>query len=81
MGAGRASADLSSGTLDEVLRSHVLRTLDRCRGSRTAAAHALGIDRTTLYRMLLRWNATTVAKGNAREKSTGRKGSNRRGGR
>ena len=70
MGAGTASADLSSGTLDEVLRSHVLRTLDRCQGSRTAAAHALGIDRTTLYRMLLRWNATTVAKSNAPEKST-----------
>jgi DNA-binding NtrC family response regulator len=79
MGAGAPSADLSSGTLDEVLRSHVLRTLDRCQGSRTAAARALGIDRTTLYRMLLRWNATEVAKSNAREKSTGRKGSNRRG--
>jgi len=78
MGAGTASADLSSGTLDEVLRSHVLRTLDRCQGSRTAAAHALGIDRTTLYRMLLRWNATTVAKSNAPEKSTSRKGPTRR---
>ena len=79
MGAGTAPADLSSGTLDEVLRSHVLRTLDRCQESRSAAARALGIDRTTLYRMLLRWNATNVAKSNTPEKSTSRKGPNRRG--
>jgi len=79
MGARTAPADLSSGTLDEVLRSHVLRTLDRCQGSRSAAARALGIDRTTLYRMLLRWNATNVAKSNTPEKSTSRKGPNRRG--
>jgi two-component system, NtrC family, response regulator HydG len=78
MGAGRAPADLSSGTLDEVLRSHVLRTLDRCQGSRSAAARALGIDRTTLYRMLLRWNATNVARRNTPERSTNRKGPNRR---
>jgi two-component system, NtrC family, response regulator HydG len=74
MGARTAAADLSSGTLDDVARSHVLRTLERCRGSRSAAARALGIDRTTLYRMLMRWNATEVAKNNIREKSTLRKG-------
>jgi transcriptional regulator with GAF, ATPase, and Fis domain len=79
MGARTASADQASGTLDEVLRSHVLRTLDRCQGSRTAAAHALGIDRTTLYRMLLRWNATTVAKSNGSAKTAARKGSSGRG--
>jgi transcriptional regulator with GAF, ATPase, and Fis domain len=74
MGARTAAADLSSGTLDDVARSHVLRTLERCRGSRSAAARALGIDRTTLYRMLMRWNATEVAKNNIREMSTLRKG-------
>jgi transcriptional regulator with GAF, ATPase, and Fis domain len=74
MGARRLSVDLASGTLDEVVRSHVLRTLDRCQGSRSAAARALGIDRTTLYRMLMRWNATFVAKSNKLEKSTLRKG-------
>jgi transcriptional regulator of acetoin/glycerol metabolism len=78
MGAGAAAADLSSGTLDEVLRSHVLRTLDRCQGSRTTAARALGIDRTTLYRMLMRWNATQVAERNIPKRSTPRKGPNRR---
>lgn len=78
MGAGAAAADLSSGTLDEVLRSHVLRTLDRCQGSRTTAARALGIDRTTLYRMLMRWNATQVAERNTPKGSTPRKGPNRR---
>jgi transcriptional regulator with GAF, ATPase, and Fis domain len=78
MGAGAAAADLSSGTLDEVSRSHVLRTLDRCQGSRTAAARALGIDRTTLYRMLMRWNATQVAERNTPKRSTRRKGPNRR---
>lgn len=74
MGARTQGVDLTSGTLDEVVRSHVLRTLDRCRGSRSAAARALGIDRTTLYRMLMRWNATSVAKSNDTEKSKARKG-------
>jgi transcriptional regulator with GAF, ATPase, and Fis domain len=62
MGVGRVAADFSSGTLDDVQRSHVLHTLERCQGNRAATARALGIDRTTLYRMLVRWNATDVAK-------------------
>ena len=69
MGAGTPSPALDSGTLDEIVRSHVLRTLDRCQGSRSVAARALGVDRTTLYRMLARWNATSVAKSNKPEKS------------
>jgi transcriptional regulator with GAF, ATPase, and Fis domain len=74
MGTGRVAAGLPSGTLDDAVRSHVLRTLERCQGSRSAAARALGIDRTTLYRMLMRWNATSVAKSNTKETSPLRKG-------
>lgn len=53
--AGRLSA---TGTLEEVVREHVLRTLKRCGGRKKEAARALGVDRTTLYRMLKRWGAT-----------------------
>ena len=61
MGAGRAPAGGQAGTLDEVVRTHVAQTLERTGGNRAAAARALGIDRTTLYRMLMRWNATDDA--------------------
>ncbi len=59
-GSRRLTAE-ASGTLDEVVRVHVERMLERHQGNRVAAARALGIDRTTLYRMLLRWNATHAA--------------------
>jgi DNA-binding NtrC family response regulator len=58
MGVGRVPTGAQAGTLDEVLRLHVTQTLERHGGNRAAAARALGIDRTTLYRMLVRWNAT-----------------------
>lgn len=48
----------SGGTLDEVVREHVLRTLQRFGGNKKETAKALGLDRTTLYRMLKRWRAT-----------------------
>ncbi len=64
MGAGRAGTATPSGTLDEIVRAHVLRAVERSDGNRMAAARALGIDRTTLYRMLMRWNATSDAKRN-----------------
>jgi transcriptional regulator with GAF, ATPase, and Fis domain len=73
MSGGRSPSDTELGTLDEVVRNHVLRTLERRGDNRTAAAHDLGIDRTTLYRMLLRWNATSDAKRNARKKTRTRK--------
>ncbi|MBZ5589531.1 MAG: sigma-54 dependent transcriptional regulator [Acidobacteriia bacterium] len=73
MGAGRPPAGGQAGTLEEVLRSHVVRTLDRCGGNRGATARELGIDRTTLYRMLLRWNATNGAFRNIPRKGSRKK--------
>ncbi|MFZ5785934.1 MAG: sigma-54 interaction domain-containing protein, partial [Acidobacteriota bacterium] len=60
MGVRQAGA-VAEGTLDDVVRAHVLRTLERCGGNRSAAAQELGIDRSTLYRMLLRYPASSVA--------------------
>jgi DNA-binding NtrC family response regulator len=60
-GVRQSARPVSEDTLDGVVRSHVLAVLERCRGNRAVAARSLGIDRTTLYRMLLRWNATSDA--------------------
>ena len=68
MGADRAPAEGQAGTLEDVLRAHVTQTLERHGGNRAATARALGIDRTTLYRMLVRWNATTDALRNTRRR-------------
>ncbi|MCX7894581.1 MAG: sigma 54-interacting transcriptional regulator [Thermoanaerobaculum sp.] len=57
MGSSAPVAPLG-GTLEEVVKGHVLRTLERLQGNKKEAAKALGVDRTTLYRMLKRWNAT-----------------------
>jgi two-component system response regulator AtoC len=42
-------------TLEEVERHHILRVMEAVRGSRTVAAQALGLNRKTLYRKLLRY--------------------------
>jgi transcriptional regulator of acetoin/glycerol metabolism len=49
------------GALNEIVRSHVIAVLAACRGNRTEAARALGIDRKTIYRMLRRWGIDTAA--------------------
>lgn len=45
----------SSFSLDEVLRTAVLRTLDETGGNRRHAAQLLGVSRSTVHRMLARW--------------------------
>lgn len=44
-----APAGAANKTLEEVERQHILATLMRCNGNRTATATALGISRRTLY--------------------------------
>ena len=39
-------------TLSEVERAYILRVLEKTAGNKYQAAHALGIDRKTLYRKL-----------------------------
>jgi DNA-binding NtrC family response regulator len=47
--AGGPSANVEGMTLHEVERQHILATLDRHNGNRTATAAELGISRRTLY--------------------------------
>lgn len=72
------AAPAAGGRLDDVVRAHVLATLEQCRGSRSEAARALGIDRSTLYRMLMRWNATSDALRNIKSENADRHGVARR---
>jgi len=56
-------ANLINGqnTLDDIERQAILATLRATRGDRTACARILGIDKSTLYRKLKRYNVATPA--------------------
>ncbi|MCU0726666.1 MAG: sigma-54 dependent transcriptional regulator [Planctomycetes bacterium] len=54
---GPASPSLSSRSLKDVERAHVLRTLSDCGGNKVETARALGISRKALYDKLARWAA------------------------
>jgi len=55
----KAEASLPhTATLEEVERHWIARTLERCGGNQSAAAEALGIDRSTLHRRLKTFGAS-----------------------
>jgi DNA-binding NtrC family response regulator len=49
----------ATATLDELERFWIARALERCGGNQSAAAEALGIDRSTLHRKLKSFEAAT----------------------
>lgn len=55
LNTGKASAPDPSQSLEVVERNHIHRVLDYTKGNKTAAAKILGIDPSTLWRKLDRW--------------------------
>lgn len=80
LGRGEPQHQAEGTTLAEVARAHVERVLRAHRGNRAAAARELGIDRSTLYRMLAKQNATDDAFRNNRRSDKPAKNLPRRGG-
>ncbi|MGE5235293.1 MAG: sigma-54 interaction domain-containing protein [Acidobacteriota bacterium] len=69
MGARAHEGPTTPGTLAEVVRTHVMHTLERQHGNRSASARELGVDRSTLHRMLKHY-ATHDAHRNTRTRRT-----------
>jgi transcriptional regulator of acetoin/glycerol metabolism len=55
-----SSASEQIMTVEELERRHILRVLELLDGNRTEAAKALGFDRKTLYRKLLRYGVEDI---------------------
>ena len=52
---------VSSKSLDEIERIHILRVLDECGGNQSRAADILDIDRVTLHHKLKRYGWSRTA--------------------
>lgn len=55
-GAERATGETLQEVVDAATRAHLERVLDRTQGRRQEAAQVLGVERTTLYRLLKRYD-------------------------
>jgi DNA-binding NtrC family response regulator len=54
-GAGTMTNGSESRTLDDIEKTHILRTLEECGGNQTRAAEILDIDRVTLHHKLKKY--------------------------
>jgi DNA-binding NtrC family response regulator len=54
-GAGATTNGFESRTLDDIEKTHILRTLEECGGNQTRAAEVLNIDRVTLHHKLKKY--------------------------
>ena len=54
-GVGAMTNGSESRTLDDMEKTHILRTLEECGGNQTRAAEILGIDRVTLHHKLKKY--------------------------
>ena len=54
-GAGATTNGFESRTLDDIEKTHILRTLEECGGNQTRAAEVLDIDRVTLHHKLKKY--------------------------
>ena len=73
MGSAQRGEVTLVGSLEEIIRTHVGHTLARFAGNRAAAARELGIDRSTLYRMLRRSATCGVQRNTGAIEPTGRR--------
>jgi DNA-binding NtrC family response regulator len=60
---GEPDPELSDFSLEAMERRHIQRTLEQFNWNQTHAAHALGIDRVTLYHKIKRYGLRSAANG------------------